>query len=126
MGRTGVPAVPLYVYKPVGDEVSPVADTDGVVAALCAGGATVEYRRNLVGGHGTEDVLGAGKALAWIEDRLAGRAVAGEGCVTEEVVVSSVDAETLGAFGLELYSLLENVLGGRLGSNSLFPGRAVL
>lgn len=123
MGHTGVPAMPLYVYKPVGDEVSPVGDTDYVVGALCAGGATVEYRKNLVGGHGTEDVLGAGKALAWIEDRLAGKAVASEGCVTEEVVVSSLGLDTLAAFGLELFSLLENVLGGRLGSS--FPGRAM-
>lgn len=72
MGQTGVPAMPLYIYKPVGDEVSPVADTQYVVDALCAGGATIEYRKNLVGTHATEDILGSGKALAWIEDRLAG------------------------------------------------------
>lgn len=125
MGQTGVPGMPLYVYKPAGDEVSPVADTDYVVGALCAQGATIEYRKNLVGEHSTEDILGSGKALAWIEDRLAGKAVASAGCVAEEVIVSSVDVDTLEAFGLELYSLLENVLGGRLGSTSLFPGRSV-
>lgn len=115
MGQTGVPTMPLYIYKPVVDEVSPVADTDYVVNALCAKGATIEYRKNLVGEHITEDILGSGKALAWIEDRLDGKPVTHAGCQTEVVVVSSLGFDILTAFGFELFTLLENVLGGRLG-----------
>lgn len=115
MGQTGVPAMPMYIYKPVADEVSPVADTDYVVSALCAKGATIEYRKNLVGEHGTEDILGSGKALAWIEDRLDGKPVTYAGCKTEVVVITSLGLDTLAAFGLELFTLLESVLGGRLG-----------
>lgn len=115
MGQTGVPRMPMFIYKPVGDEVSPVADTDYVVNALCAKGATIEYRKNLFGEHNTEDILGSGKALAWIEDRLEGKPVAKSGCSTEVVLISSLGLDTLATFGLELFSLLQNILGGRLG-----------
>lgn len=115
MGQTGVPMMPMYIYKAVGDEVSPTVDTDYVVNALCEKGARIEYKKNLVGDHNTEDFLGSGGALAWIEDRLAGEAVTLTGCETEFVVVSTIDAETMEAFGDELISLLQNIIGGSLG-----------
>lgn len=115
MGQTGVPRMPMYIYKPVYDEVSPTEDTDHVVSVLCAKGATIEYSKNLVGEHNTEDILGSGPALAWLADRLDGKPVANSGCTTEYVVVSSLGEATLEVFGLELYSLLQNILGGRLG-----------
>lgn len=124
MGHTGVPTMPLYVYHAAGDEVAPVADADAVVAALCARGTVVEYRKNVVGEHATEDILGAAGALAWIEARLAGepavsvrRRTSNTVCNTKKVVVSTIGAlqEEVGALGEEVVALLKDVLGGRLG-----------
>lgn len=120
MGHTGVPTMPMYIYKATGDEVSPTADTDYVVEALCAKGATIEYKKNVVGEHSTEDILGSGGALAWIEDRLAGEPVstslnASSFCSTEDVFISTIDAENAQAFGTEFIALLQNILGGSVG-----------
>lgn len=114
MGQTGLPTMPLYIYKPINDEVSPVADTDYVYDVLCAKGAQIQYRRNLVGEHDTEDIFGSGSALEWIEDRLDGKAVS-DGCTVENVFLTEVDFGTLEDFGLELLAFLENLLGGSLG-----------
>lgn len=115
MGQTGVPTMPMYIYKPIGDEVSPIADSDYVYNALCAKGASIEYRKNLVGEHDSESVLGSGSALAWIDDRLAGKS-ASTGCTMKDVFISALDLGTIESFGFELYSVLENLLGGSLGS----------
>lgn len=114
MGQTGVPAMPMYIYKPIGDEISPVADTDLVYSALCEKGAQIEYRRNLVGEHNTEAILGSGAAMEWIGDRLDGKPVAA-GCEVKDVLVTVLDAGVLESFGLELIAILENVLGGDVG-----------
>lgn len=118
MGHTGVPTMPMYIYKAVGDEVSPVEDTNYVVEALCGQGAIIEYKKNLVGEHSTEDILGSGGALAWIEDRLAGEAVTLTSCTTNEVLISVFDAEVAETFGDEFIALLQDVLGGDLGEYS--------
>ena len=53
LGRLGtVPTVPMFVYKSVTDEISPVEETDELVRWYCVGGARVEYRRVLEEGHG--------------------------------------------------------------------------
>lgn len=114
MGQTGVPRMPMYIYKPIGDEVSPVADTDAVYNALCAKGTSIEYRRNLVGEHDSESVLGSGSALEWIDDRLAGKPVSA-GCTRKDVFISALDLGMIESFGIELFSVLENLLGGSLG-----------
>ncbi|TVY68710.1 Lipase A, partial [Lachnellula suecica] len=68
-----VPITPLYVYKAVHDEISPIADTDVLLEYYCAGNASVEYKRDLVAGHVTLAITGAGEALAWLDDRMAGK-----------------------------------------------------
>ncbi|QPG95518.1 hypothetical protein C2857_001050 [Epichloe festucae Fl1] len=70
---------PLYVYKAVGDEISPVGETDRLVDAYCAGGATVQYERVLLSGHALLAVSGAPRALAWIDAVMGGRSTAGFG-----------------------------------------------
>lgn len=114
MGQTGVPTMPLYFYKPISDEISPLADTDRVYDVLCKKGVQIEYRKNRVGTHVTEAILGSGSALEWIGDRLDGKAVS-SGCSVEDVFLTAFDFGTFGDFGLELFSLLENLLGGPLG-----------
>lgn len=88
MGRRSTPTTPLYVYKAIGDEVSPVADTDALVKKYCANGASIEYYRNEVGEHEAEAVLGAGGAFEWLQDRLDGKAVT-KGCSTHDVLIGS-------------------------------------
>ncbi|KAJ6781698.1 hypothetical protein PWT90_09507 [Aphanocladium album] len=81
MGQSA-PRIPLMVYKGVKDEISPVADTDKLVRYYCAGGSSVEYRRLESEGHIGLLTGGASAALAWLNDRLNGVAVA-PGCVNK-------------------------------------------
>ncbi|KAJ5667128.1 hypothetical protein N7507_002992 [Penicillium longicatenatum] len=113
LGLRGTPVSPLYIYKAVGDEISPVADTDELVAEYCADGARIEYLRDLVGNHETEGIVGSAGALAWLKERLEGVEVS-DGCKTKDVVVSELSLDSVGFFGEELYSLLESTLGGSL------------
>ena len=59
-----IPQIPLYVYKSVLDEVSPIADTDKLVDHYCSGGASVQYERDLLSEHGSLAAIGAAKALS--------------------------------------------------------------
>lgn len=77
--RAPGPATPLYVYKAVGDEISPVGDTDGLVDAYCAGGATVQYERVHLAEHALLAVSWAPRALDWIDAVMSGRSTAGFG-----------------------------------------------
>jgi hypothetical protein len=51
MGYHGVPTIPLFVYKSINDELSPVIDTDRLVDKYCAVGASIQYERNTIGNH---------------------------------------------------------------------------
>lgn len=113
MGLHGTPTAPMFVYKAIGDEVSPVEDTDGLVKKYCVSGAHIEYHRDLVGNHETEAISGSASALEWISDRLTGKAVS-SGCSTKNVLLSSLNAETVALLGEELSTLLQEVLGGML------------
>lgn len=113
LGLHGTPTAPLFVYKAVGDEISPVADTDAVIKKYCAEGATIEYHRDLIGNHETEAISGSASALAWLADRLNGESV-DSGCSTENVLLSSLSLGTLVVLGEELFSTLESALGGML------------
>jgi len=70
MGTHGVPTMPLFVYKAIKDEVSPVRDTDELVDSLCRAGANITYERNEVGGHSAEEANGQARAFAWLADIL--------------------------------------------------------
>ena len=117
MGRRSTPSTPLYVYKAIGDQVSPVEDTDALVDQYCANGASIEYYRNLVGEHVSEAVLGAGGAFDWLKDRLEGKAVK-EGCDTQDVFVASPKA--FGGFSAEILGALAVLLMAPLGPGGLF------
>lgn len=113
LGLHGTPTAPLFVYKAVGDEISPVADTDKIVSKYCDEGARIEYHRDLVGNHESEAIAGSASALAWLSDRLNGEEVS-SGCSTQNVFLSSLSLETLALLGEELFSALESALGGLL------------
>ncbi|TVY52175.1 Lipase A [Lachnellula cervina] len=106
-----VPVTPLYIYKSINDEVSPIADTDAFVDYYCAGGADVEYRRDLLSGHITLAITGAGEALAWLDDRMAGVAVE-SGCKTTSVVSTLLDPVGVLALGDIVVGVLIGYLAG--------------
>lgn len=113
MGLHGTPTAPMFVYKAIGDEISPVKDTDDLVKKYCGAGARIEYHRDLVGNHETEAISGSVSALEWISDRLKGRAVK-SGCSTKNVLLSSLSAGTVTLLGKELFALLQASLRGML------------
>jgi hypothetical protein len=91
MGYHGVPQMPLYVYKAIKDEISPVADTDELVDKYCNMGADIVYKRNTVGAHVDEGSNGAPGALAWLAHVLSGSnstKYPDSGCTIDTVTVN--------------------------------------
>ena len=72
MGYHGVPSMPVYVYKAILDEISPVADTDTLVERYCGIGANILYQRIMVRRHLVEAINGQGQALAFLNAILDG------------------------------------------------------
>jgi len=70
---TRKPGSPTYFYQGVFDELALAPPVDKLVAKYCAEGVTIQYRRILVGDHVTVAVQGAPGALAYVNDRLAGK-----------------------------------------------------
>ncbi|KAI1140106.1 LIP-domain-containing protein [Hypoxylon sp. FL0543] len=66
LGYHGVPAMPVYAYKAIGDEFAPVGETDALVAKFCGVGADITYDRNTVGGHVAEIINGQPRAINWL------------------------------------------------------------
>ncbi|GAB1216545.1 hypothetical protein ATERTT37_005761 [Aspergillus terreus] len=114
MGIRDTPTVPLFVYKAVGDEVSPVEDTDMLVDKYCSQGARIEYHRDWVGEHVSEAIAGSASAMNWVSERLNGEDV-DEGCRTKQVVLSELDPATVLTLGEEIFAFLQSILGGMLG-----------
>ncbi|KAJ4393962.1 hypothetical protein N0V93_003179 [Gnomoniopsis smithogilvyi] len=92
MGLHGVPLMPVYVYKTINDQISPIADTDALVASFCEQGANILYQRNTVGTHGTEEVYGDPAATLFLDAVLTGTyadAYTTTGCTVQNVTVES-------------------------------------
>jgi hypothetical protein len=91
MGYHGVPSMPVFVYKAVGDEFSPIADTDALVERYCTVGANILYRRNSVGGHLAEYINEEAAAFAFLsavlDDTYAGK-YRTDGCLTQNVTIT--------------------------------------
>ncbi|CAK4030945.1 secretory lipase-domain-containing [Lecanosticta acicola] len=93
LGYHGIPTAPMYIYKAVHDEISPVEDADALVERYCQGGAEVVYERNGLGGHLAEESNGDARALEVLQRMLEGRWVGGrEGCVVRDVAVNVTDS----------------------------------
>ena len=87
MGYHGVPQMPLYVYKAVKDEISPVNDTTALVDKYCTIGVDIEYVKNAVGGHSAEFDNGKDGAVTWLEMALSGK-LNMTGCAVKNVNIS--------------------------------------
>ncbi|CAN8105650.1 unnamed protein product [Discula destructiva] len=95
MGYHGVPHMPIFAYKAVGDEISVIDETDALVDKFCSVGANVLYNRNTVGGHTDERVNGRPAALAWLKSVLNGtyeQDYAAMGCTIQDVAVNTTDS----------------------------------
>ena len=91
MGYHGVPQIPLYVYKAIGDEVTPIEETDALVDKYCTVGANIFYQRNTVGGHAAEQTNGLAGALEWLSGVLDGTyssSPLSQGCTIQDVTVN--------------------------------------
>lgn len=64
------PQMPLYVFKLVEDELSPIADTDWLISHYCLHGTEVWYVRDLFSNHELLAVTGAADAFLWLMDRI--------------------------------------------------------
>lgn len=82
MGKRSTPRMPLYIYKSVDDQVSPIADTDALVKKYCSQGAQIQLVRDSRAGHIMAMGTGADGALSFLKDRLDG-IPAPQGCTTE-------------------------------------------
>ncbi|PWY96130.1 LIP-domain-containing protein [Aspergillus sclerotioniger CBS 115572] len=91
MGYHGFPQMPVYAYKAIHDEVSPIGDTDRLVKRYCGVGVNILYERNEVGGHSAEQVNGDERAWRWLGSVLGGtyaESYKSLGCTVRNVVVN--------------------------------------
>ena len=84
MGFHGVPTMPLFVYKAIEDELTPVKDTDDLAQRYCSLGVNILYERNTVGGHIAEEINGDTRAFQWLSKVLEG-VYDHEGCTVSNV-----------------------------------------
>lgn len=89
MGVYGTPTAPMFIYKAIGDEVSHINDTDVLINKYCAQGATIDYQRNTVGNHETEQGNGGARAFAFLTQVLGGTYVPPAGCIITNVTIRS-------------------------------------
>ncbi|CAK7268046.1 hypothetical protein SEPCBS119000_002858 [Sporothrix epigloea] len=95
MGYHGVPQMPLFVYKAVGDEISPINDTDALVERFCGVGVNINYQRNSIGGHVAEGTNGIPAATAWLDSIFDGSFASSAnatGCFISNVSVNVTDS----------------------------------
>ncbi|KAJ5647734.1 hypothetical protein N7490_004106 [Penicillium lividum] len=95
MGYHGVPQAPIYAYKAIGDEVSPIADTDALLERYCGVGVNILYERNSIGGHSADAYNGHARALEFIAAVLAGTYASvyeTTGCTFTNVAVNITDS----------------------------------
>ncbi|CAK4034132.1 lipase 1 precursor [Lecanosticta acicola] len=88
MGYHGFPEMPIFAYKAIMDEVSPINDTDKLVNRYCEVGATIRYDRNTIGTHTSEATNGDARAVQFLTSVLGGNYNA-TGCQIQNVTVNA-------------------------------------
>lgn len=91
MGYHGTPELPLFIYKAVGDEVTPIESTDALVDRYCGVGGNILYERNSIGGHVVEEINGDARAFEWLEKVLSGT-YDHTGCTIKTVAINIRDS----------------------------------
>ncbi|UNI13409.1 hypothetical protein JDV02_000157 [Purpureocillium takamizusanense] len=113
-GITGTPRIPLFIYKSVKDEISPIGETDALVDKWCAGGTPIEYQRDRESDHEKLAILAAPKALSWLIDTMNGRNRNTQ-CETRTVFSSLLDPAVIGVLPKFLIDALLDLLGKPVG-----------
>lgn len=120
MGMRSTPKIPMYIYEAAHDDVSPINETDALLAKYCAAGASITYERNdtpLVV-HVVESIVGLPGAIQWLIDRHNGLPVAG-GCTNTTMSQDSIEATAEGLLGTAIFELLGALLLQPIGPGSL-------
>ncbi|KAJ6789534.1 hypothetical protein PWT90_03115 [Aphanocladium album] len=113
LGRGDTPKIPMFVYKSTADEISPVDETDALVAKYCASGATIQYQRDQQSDHSSLAILAAPKALQWLKETMHGKQRSG--CSTKTVFSSILDIAALQVLPKFLIDALLDLLGKPVG-----------
>lgn len=110
MGTHGTPSMPLFVYKAVNDEISPIADTDALVTKLCSQGTKITYIRDYFGEHFTQAATSAGAVIDFFKANFDGNSITE--CTTQDVYLDALldPAATL-TLGAVLVAALLDVIG---------------
>lgn len=108
------PKIPLFVYKSAGDEISPVNNTDSLVASYCDGGSRVEYKRDALSEHASLAIIGVPDTLMWLEDRMNGVPVKA-GCSKSTSFTSLLDPGALVVLGETIVQILLTLLDAPVG-----------
>ncbi|KAI0193132.1 LIP-domain-containing protein [Astrocystis sublimbata] len=67
LGHYGLPEIPLFLYKAIGDQYCPISRTDALASRFCAAGVEVTFERNTVGGHVAEIGNAKPRVFQWLE-----------------------------------------------------------
>lgn len=111
----GVPSVPLFVYKGVLDDLTPVADTDKLVNYYCKNGAaSIQYYRDATANHGSMAVSAAGRALGFLHSVMNGERQP-SGCKTQNVITSWADFKSSKYIPGYIINLLLDIIGKPVG-----------
>jgi hypothetical protein len=113
MGLHGTPSMPLFVYKAVLDEISPIADTDALVDQFCNAGVSITYVRDAAGEHFTQAATSFPDVINFLRDRFEGVPISG--CSRRNEFLDLLDAGALPKFENIVVSELLNVLGTPVG-----------
>lgn len=108
------PKIPLYMYKGVLDEVSPVKDTDDVYNYYCSHNVSVQYHREALAEHAIAAVTGAPGALAFLIGIMNGRQPRA-GCAKKTVLTSLVSPEAAAILPTFVLDSLLDLIGKPIG-----------
>ena len=67
------PAIPVYMWHSIIDELNPIAPTDALAATWCGNGVRLKYNRSLLGEHIGAAATEAPGAVQYLADRFAGQ-----------------------------------------------------
>ncbi|KAK4947212.1 hypothetical protein LTR10_013984 [Elasticomyces elasticus] len=114
MGTHGTPSNPIFVYKSINDEISPIADTDSLVSQFCNAGVSITYVREAAGEHFTQAATSFPDVINFLRARFAGAPISG--CTVRSTFSDLLDAGAAPYFGNAVVTELLNILGTPVGS----------
>ncbi|KAI0910127.1 LIP-domain-containing protein [Ustulina deusta] len=66
LGYYGLPGMPLFLYKAIGDQYCPISRTDALASRFCDAGVELTFERNTVGGHVAEIGNAKPRVFEWL------------------------------------------------------------